>query len=192
MELPSKLLEQILFSTRPETEEHMVFVMQNSTHEEYVSQPLQTNNEQFKEAVTFSTGYNGNFNVTNSNIKFCFLKSSKDEDSYLQIISTGAYEIESFHNEISRFFIDEGHYTETKYPFTFKPNFSTLGSIIGISTQGPVKTFVPEDSIRDLLGFNKTTIYEEYKLSPNLVDILSFDNIFLERYFAQGLINRGK
>ena len=55
-----------------------------------------------------------------------------------------------------------------------KPNFS-LGSIIEISTQGPVISFVPDDSIRDFLGFNATTIYEEYNLSPNPVDILSFD-----------------
>ena len=95
-------------------------------------------------------------------------------------------------NEIKRIITDEGHYTEVNYPFTIKPNFSTLGSIIEISTQGPVVTFLPDDSIGDLLGFNKTTIYEEYNLSPNLVDILSFDNIFLECDVAQGMIFRGK
>ena len=41
--------------------------MDKSTHEEHLSQPLQTNNKQFKIAVTFLTGYNGIFNVTNSN-----------------------------------------------------------------------------------------------------------------------------
>ena len=95
-------------------------------------------------------------------------------------------------NEIKRINIDEEHYTEANYPFTIKPYYSTLGSIIEISTQGPVITFVPDDSIRDLLGFNKTTIFEEYDLSPNLVDILSFDNIFLECNIAQGMIFRGK
>ena len=95
-------------------------------------------------------------------------------------------------NENKRIIFDEEHYTEANYPFTIKPNFSTLGSIIEISTQGPVTTFVPEDSIKDLLGFNKTTIFEEYNPSPNLVDILSFDNIFLECNIAQGMIFRGK
>ena len=94
-------------------------------------------------------------------------------------------------NEIKRIIIDKGHYTEANYPFTIKLNFSTLGSIIEISTQGPVITFVPDDSIRDLLGFNKTTIYEEYNLSQNLVDILSFDNIFLECNITQGMIFKG-
>ena len=40
--------------------------------------------------------------------------------------------------------IDEEHYTESNYPFTIKPNFSTLGSIIEISTQGAVTAFVPD------------------------------------------------
>ena len=34
MELPSKLLEQIVFNTRPKIEEHMLIVMNNSVHEE--------------------------------------------------------------------------------------------------------------------------------------------------------------
>ena len=94
-------------------------------------------------------------------------------------------------NEIKRIIINEEHYTESNYPFTIKPNFSTLGSIIEISTEGPVITFAPDGSIRDLLGFIKTTIYEEYNLSLSPVDILSFD-IFLECDIAQGRIFKGK
>ena len=193
MELPSKLLEQIAFNTRPKIEEHMFIVMDKSTHEEHLSQALQTNNKQFKIAVTFLTGYNGIFNVTNANNKFYFTKSTSDEDGFIQkTISSGAYELENLNNEIKRIINDEEHYTEANYPFTIKPNFSTLGSIIEISTQGPVIAFVPDDSIRNLLGFIKTTIFEEYNLSPNPVDILSFDNIFLDCDIAQGMIFRGK
>ena len=147
----------------------------------------------FRIAVTFLTGYNGIFNVTSTNNKFYFIKSITDKDGYTIItIPPGAYEIESLNNEIKRIIIDEEHYTETNYPFSIKPNFSTLGSIIEISTQGPVITFIPDDSIRDLLGFSKTTIFEEYNLSPNAVDILSFDNIFLECDIAQGMIFKGR
>ena len=188
MELPSKLLEQIAFNTRPKIEEHMLVVMNKSIHEEHLSQPLQTKNKQFKIAVTFLTDYNGIFIVTDKNNKFYFLKSITDDEHIIITIPPGAYEIESLNNEIKRILIDEEHYTEANYPFTIKPNFSTLGSIIEISTQGPVITFVPDDCIRDLLGFNKTTIFEEYNLSPNPVDILSFDNIFLECDIAHGMI----
>ena len=53
MELPSKLLKQIAFNTRPKIEEQLLIVMDESTHEEHLSQALQTNNKQIKTAVIF-------------------------------------------------------------------------------------------------------------------------------------------
>ena len=101
MELPSKLLEQIAFNTRPKIEEHMLIVMDKSTHEEHLSQPLQTNNKQFKLAVTFLTGYNGIFNVTHENNQFYFKKTISDDDGFIKITKPpGACEIESLNNEI--------------------------------------------------------------------------------------------
>ena len=85
MELPSKILEQIAYNTRPKIEEHMLIVMDKSTHEEHLSQPLQTNKKQFKIAVTFLTGSNGIFKVTDKNNKFYFAKSISDEDVFRQI-----------------------------------------------------------------------------------------------------------
>ena len=70
MELPSKLLEQIAFNTRPKIEEHMLVVMDKPTHEEHLYKLLQTNIKQFKIAFTFLTGYNGIFNVTSKNNNF--------------------------------------------------------------------------------------------------------------------------
>ena len=193
MELASKLLKQLAFNTRSGIEEHLLIVMDKSTHEEHLSQPLQTNNKQFKIAVTFLTGYNGVFNVTNSNKKFYFAEPNSDEDGFIRTtICPVAYETENLNNKIKRIVIDEGDFTEVDYPFRIIPNFSTLGSIIEKSTQGPIIKFVPNDSIRDLLGFNRTTIYEEYRLSVNPPDILSFDNIFLECDIAQGMIFNGK
>ena len=43
MELPAELVEQIAFKTRPKKEEHMLVVTDESTHEEHLCQPLQTN-----------------------------------------------------------------------------------------------------------------------------------------------------
>ena len=152
MELPSELLEQIAFNTRPKIEEHMLIVMDKSTHEEHLFQPLQTNNKQFKIAVTFITGYNGIFNITDKNNEFYFKKTITNEDGFVQItIPTGAYEIEALDKELKRNIDSEEHYTEANYPFTIKPNFSTLGSIIEISPQGPIISFMFDDSIRDLL-----------------------------------------
>ena len=38
---------QIAFDTRPKIEEHMLILMDKSTHEGHLSQPLQTINNQF-------------------------------------------------------------------------------------------------------------------------------------------------
>ena len=193
MELPSKLLEQIAFNTRPKIEEHMLIVMNKSIHEEHLSEPLQTNNKQFKTAVTFLSGYNGIFNVTSDNNKFYYTKSITDDNHYIMItISPGAYEIESLNDEIKRIIINDMHFTKDTYPFIIKPNFSTLGSIIEISNEESAISFKASDSIGSLLGFNKRTIYEEYNLSDNPVDILSFDNIFIETDIAQGMIFKGR
>ena len=193
MELPSKLLEQIAFNTRPKIEEHMLIIMDKSTHEEHLSQPLQTNNKQFKFAVTFLTAYNGIFNVTNENNKFYFTKSITNDNHYIMItISPGSYEIESLNDEIKRITFNDEYFTEDTYPFVIKPNFSTLGSIIGITNVESAISFKAGDSIGSLLGFNKRSIYEEYNLSDNPVDILSFDNIFIETDIAQGIILKGR
>ena len=103
MEPSSKILEQIAHNTRPKIEEHLLIVLNKSTHQERLCQPLQSTNKQFKIAISFLNDYNCFFNVTNSKNKFYFLKSITDEDGYIQItIPPGAYEIESLNNEIKR------------------------------------------------------------------------------------------
>ena len=59
MGLPSKILDQTAFNTRPKIEQHLLLVLDKTIHEEHLSQPLQTNTKQFKIAVTFLTVYRG-------------------------------------------------------------------------------------------------------------------------------------
>ena len=166
--------------------------MKRSAHEEHLSQPLQTNIKQFERAVTFLTSFNGIFNVTNSNNKFYFMKSITDEDDFIQItIPPGAYEMESLKKRTKRIIIDEGLFTEANYPFK-KPNFSKLGYIIEVSPQGPIISFIFDDSVRNLLGFHAILLYEAYNLSRDRVVILSFDNIFIHTDIAQGMIFKSK
>ena len=156
-----------------------MIVLDKSTHKEHLSQPLRTSIMQCKIANTFLTGYNGIFKDTNSNKNFYFAKSITDEDDFVQKTKPpAAYEIQSLNNENKRIFTDEERVTETNYPFTIKPNFSTLGSIIEISKREPIISFLPNDCMRNVLGFNAVTLYEEYNLSHNPVDIPSFDKFF--------------
>ena len=192
MELPNKLLQQTALNTRPKIEEHMLTVMIKSTHEEHLSEPLQTNNKQFKIAVTFLSAYNGIFNVTNSNNKFYFKKAIKDEVFIKIRIPPGAYEKESLDDEIRRIISEKGHYSESDYPFRIKPNFSTLGSIVKTLTPGPQISFVFDDSIGILLGFNEILLWGESNLSDKPLDNLSFDKFFIECNIAQGMIFKGK
>ena len=123
MELPCKLLEQIAFNTRPKIEEHMLIVMDKSTHEEHLSQPLQTNHKQFK-IVTFLTGYNGIFNITSKNNKFYFINPANE--IVMITIPYGAYELESLDLEIKRIIIEEGHITENFLSIFHKTKFFNI------------------------------------------------------------------
>ena len=60
----------------------------------------------------------------------------------------------------TRLVIDE-HFTESYYPFTFQPEFSTLSSIFEISKQKPFFSFLPNDCIRNVSGFKAVTLFEE-------------------------------
>ena len=191
MELPSKLLERIVLTMGHKRDEHMLIVMDKSTHEEHLCQPLQTNDKHFKIAVSFLSAYNGVFTVTDSNNKFYFKKSLIEEDFIQITIPSRAYELETLNDEIKRIIIDKGHYTEAEYPFTIKPNFSTLCSITQIKPQGAIVGFVFNDGIRNLLGFQENMLFKEYNLSDNPVDISSFDNIFLECDITKGMIFGG-
>ena len=54
MELPSKILEQIDFDTRPKIEEPMLNVIDKSTHEEHLSQPVQTKKKRYSNELSHS------------------------------------------------------------------------------------------------------------------------------------------
>ena len=67
-----------------------------------------------------------------------------------------------------------------------------MGSIIEILKPGPMIGFVYDDSIGNLLGFIGILLWGTYNLSPNPVDILSFDNLFMHTDNAQGMIFKSK
>ena len=73
-------------------------------------------------------------------------------------IPQGASEFKLLEYETKRIIFDEGPFTEVDSRFTIKPVFSTLGSFIEISRQRPLISFLPDDSIQNLLGFNASTI----------------------------------
>ena len=102
MAFPNKRLEQIAFNTRCKIPKHMVRAKDNFTHEQHLSETLQTSNKQLNIAVTFRTGYTGIFNVTNENIEF--ISTSAFEGAEYNVISkpSRAYEVEPSDKKIER------------------------------------------------------------------------------------------
>ena len=123
MVLPSKILGQKTFNTRPKIEKDMLVVMNNSNHETNLSQPLQTKIIQFKIAVIFLTGDIGIFSIKSKNVKFYSTVSVNDDD-FKKTFPPRAHQIESLNIGIKRNDFEEGFFTEAIYPSTIKPIFS--------------------------------------------------------------------
>ena len=104
-------------------------------------------------------------------------------------IQPGPCHFGSLNDQIKRSNIEEGCFTEAKYPYFIKPDFSLSDSNKENSSNatGSEISFVHDDSIRDLLGFDSVVKNQKYTLSPNPVDIISFDKKFLETDTAQKL-----
>ena len=89
--------------------------------------------------------------------------------------------------------INDGYHSKEDYPITIRLHFSTLRSIIEIAPgRGWQVSFVEDNTLRDLLAFQLRVIHGNKNLSEKPVDILSFDNIFLEKNIAQGMIFESK
>ena len=181
MELPSKISEQIAFITRPKLEEHMLVVMDRFIHDEHLSQLLKTNKKQFKNAVTFLTGYNGISTLLTKTINF-ILQNQLRRMILMLLPCWRVPTNDSLNDENIKIINKEGYFTEENYPFVIKPNFSTLGSIIEIKPNfiGSQVGFIHDKSIGVLSGFDSVVIYEKRNFSPEPVDIITFDDIFLE------------
>ena len=69
--------------------------MDKSTHEEHLSQPLLTKNDQFIMAITFLLGYSGIFHVKDKNNNFYLRKFSEDNGFSRITFPEDSYELES-------------------------------------------------------------------------------------------------
>ena len=101
----------------------MLIVIDKCTHEEQLSQPLQTYKKQFKLAVTFLSGYNGFFSSTGKKNQIYFKISIFDAEFTQTNILPDAYKIESLNDEVKRNIIEDGYFTETNYSFKIKTIF---------------------------------------------------------------------
>ena len=83
-----------------------MIVLDKSTHEEHLSQPIKTNNEQFKIARTFLRSYSANFIHTTTENDFSFVQTLSDIYLMKAFVPPGAYELETLHSEFRRNIFD--------------------------------------------------------------------------------------
>ena len=106
------------------------------------------------------------FNITNKKSKIIFISIFEGSEYNIFSIPPGRYALENIIKEIKRNIIDKRLIREEDYPFTIKPSFSSLGSIIEIMPgRGCKFSFVQGDTLRDVSGFRPFSIQEEYNLS---------------------------
>ena len=129
MELPSKNLEQLAFTTRSEIEEQILIVMDKFTHEEHLSQPLQTLLESLSLLLPSLSGYFDIFNFKNKKIKIYFTRSINDDDFTKNSLPIGSSEIENLYDETQLINIEPQYSTRIIYPFKNRAKFSMLGKI---------------------------------------------------------------
>ena len=68
-----------------------------------------------------------------------------------------------------------------------------MGSILVITPKRRWQiSFVQYDFLREFLGLKPVVVHEGYNFRPDPVDILSFDNIFVETDIAKGMLFTGK
>ena len=169
-----KCFRATCFQNKKYLEEQLLIAVDESTHEERLSQPLQTNCNQFYFAISFLTGYNVVFKFTK---KFeLFSAWTFDDNEYKEShVPTGVFELQSLNGDFTRKVIEK-NYAEKDFPFLSKLIFSTLGSI-RVTKLGWQISYVPDYTIGGLLGFQPVLIFEKYNSWRKLLYI----NYYIKR-----------
>ena len=136
-----------------------MIVIDKLTSEKILSQPLQTNIQQLRIAITVLTGYNGIFDVTTRNNINIFISVSECFENNAIRIPPATFDVEILIKGIKRNIIDDGLFKEEEYHFSMKTIFSNFGSFVEITPlRGWQISVVQIDSLRGLLDFKPVVI----------------------------------
>ena len=108
-------------------------------------------------------------------------------------IATGAYDINDINTAIQNGMKANGDWDSVNSAFyiTIIPNAPTLGSIINISFATYSIDFTIQNSLAKLLGFNSGILTSGINISPNIVDILRINSIFVNCDIIKGSFVNG-
>ena len=127
-------------------------------------------------------------NITNSNN---VLRYSKDDGNSWVIIKldTGSYELSAINNEIQRLMAVNGDYDDSAdnpYYITISASLSELKSIVHISRDSNKIDLTVPNLTGSVLGFTTEIISEGYNESPNIVNIIQVNSIFVNLDIISG------
>ena len=96
-------------------------------------------------------------------------------------IATGAYDINDINTAIQNGMKANGDWDSVNSAFyiTIIPNAPTLGSIINISNANYTIDFTIQNSLATVLGFNSGILTSGLNISPNIVDIIRINSIYI-------------
>ena len=112
-----------------------------------------------------------NIDETKNNFKY----SPNGQTPWVNIdVPEGCYEITDINENIQRIMKENGHYNSAngEYYITIEPNNNTLKTVLNIKGDYMVD-FMPNNSIRTVLGFNNWIYSGGYNESEHLVNIMS-------------------
>ena len=72
------------------------------------------------------------------------------------------------------------------YYITISANTPTLGSIINISNANYTIDFTIQNSLANLLGFNRVILTSGINISPNIVNIININSIYVNCDIIKG------
>lgn len=143
--------------------------------------PIDLNsNRNYKAALLWFSAYNTVFNINESNNNFRYIEHKKE---YSIKLDPGAYEIKKINEEIQRKMGTPG--------ITISVDRSTSKSTLLIK-KDIIIDFTIENSLREMLGFDKKFITEGFHKSDHIVQITNFSTINIECNIIQNSYINGK
>ena len=128
-------------------------------------------------------------NIDSTNNQFVYIVGSTPKVLTLPI---GSYSIENINSTIQALMRVNGDWNAAAgtYYITITTNTPTLGSAISIATGYSVDFTLPF-SLANLLGFNTTLLTAGTYISPNIVNILTVNSIFVNCNIISGSYTNG-
>ena len=134
--------------------------------------------------VNLETYYSfANINTSNNNFRYFNGTTNKTIT-----LSTGSYDINDINIAIQNGMKANGDWdnTNSAYYITISANTPTLGSIINISNANYTIDFTIQNSLANLLGFNASILTSGINISPNIVNIININSIYVNCDIIKG------